>query len=709
MRTLWRPLSVVSGLLLLLTYLLIQSRSLDLVLRARMHEGLQALALHDAELTRDVLLARAGLLPHYDSLTQIGVKLRETLHTLRRESAAVSGDAARDLGPHVDALTRVVQEKMTLVEYFKSDNALLRNSSTYFAHAGPTLGERLRAGGRAPPAEITALSQAMFGFIQSPEAAAGQEASRALERLSRVPALRADGEALALATHGWFIVEMLPQVDALLRQIVAAPIMARADAVQDVVLQHSNRIEARAQVFRVLLYLVAVVLLGYLLYQFGRLRASARDLRRANLDLEREIAEHQQAADALRTSEERFRTITESANDAIVSADRSGRIVSWNAKAEAIFGYRADEILGTSLVRLVPERYRRAHEARFVEWAGAGVSRLAGQTMEFAGRRKDGSEFPLEISFSIWSTAQGQYVTGMIRDLSARKRLEETTRQQELQLIQANKMTALGTLVSGVAHEINNPNQLVLMNVRVLSDAWGDALEILDLRHQEQGEFSLAGLGYAEMRATIPTLFQEVQDGARRIERIVRDLKDFARPPAGGTRNPFVLNDAVQRALRMLAHSIRTQTRRFEVTLASDMPMMEGDVQQIEQVVVNLVINALEALPDPDRGVRVTTAFDPGERRVVLEVRDEGVGIPPEHLARLCDPFFTTKRESGGTGLGLAITSSLVRGHGGRLTFSSEPGRGTRVVVRLPLSGAGDQPAGQREASPDAEAVLGTS
>jgi PAS domain S-box-containing protein len=709
MSTLWKPLSVVSGLLLLLTYLLIQSQSPDLVLRARMHEGLQTLALHDAELTRDVLLARAGLLPHYDSLTQSRLKLRETLDTLRRESAAVSGTAAREIGPQVDALTSAVQEKLTLVEYFKADNALLRNSSNYFAHVGQTLGERLRAGSPAPPAEITALAQAMLRFMQSPEAAVGQEASRSLERLSRVPALRADGEALSLATHGWLIVEVLPQLDALLREIAAAPIMARVDAVQDVVIRHANRIEARAQVFRVLLYLVAVVLLGYLLYQFGRLRASARVLHRANVDLEREIGEHQQAADALRTSEERFRAITESANDAIVSANRSGQIVSWNAKAEAIFGYRPDEILGKSFVHLLPERHHRAHEARFAEWAAAGASQLAGQTLEFPGRRKDGSEFPLEVSFSTWSTGQGHHVTGLIRDLSARKQLEETTRQQELQLIQANKMTALGTLVSGVAHEINNPNQLVLMNAKVLSDAWGDALEILDARQQERGEFALGGLGYAEMRANIPTLLQEVQDGARRIERIVRDLKDFARPPAGGTRKPFVLNDAVQRAVRLLAHSIRTKTCRFEVTLASDMPVVEGDVQQIEQVVVNLVINALEALPDRERGVLVTTAFDPAERAVVLEVRDEGVGIPPEHLGRLCDPFFTTKRESGGTGLGLAITSSLVRGHGGRLTFSSEPGRGTRAVVKLPRSGAGDHPAGQRAPSPDAEEVVGTS
>ena len=344
------------------------------------------------------------------------------------------------------------------------------------------------------------------------------------------------------------------------------------------------------------------------------------------MNLQREIAERRQAAAALRTSEERFRAITESANDAIVSVDAHGRIVSWNAKAEVIFGYRSDEIVGESLVTLMPTRYHRLHSARLAERVAVRAARMAGQTLEFTGRRQDGREFPLEISFSTWSMAGARYVTGMIRDLSARKQLEETTRQQELQLIQANKMTALGTLVSGVAHEINNPNQLVLMNSGLLSDAWRDALEVLDSR-QGEGDFTLAGLPYSEMRTTIATLLEEVRGGARRIERIVADLKDFARPPAGGVRNPFVLNDVVRRALRLLAHSIQLRTNRFEVVLDGDVPVVEGDAQQIEQVVVNLVMNAPESLPDRERRVRVTTTFDRDERAVILEVSDEGVGI----------------------------------------------------------------------------------
>lgn len=701
---LWKPLSVVGALFVLLTYLFVYSRSPDL--KARMYEGVQTLSLHDAELTRDVLLARAGLLPNYDSLAQSELKLREALDALRRESRSVSADAAREIGAHVDGLTRVLQDKLTMVEYFKSDNALLRNSSTYFTHAGQMLGERLRPGSSAPAAEITALSQAMLRLLQSPDPAAEQVARRDLDRLTRVPALPPDGDALA--AHGKLIVEMLPQVDSLVRQIVAAPIPARVEALEEVVGRYSDRIEARAQVFRILLYLVAMILVGYVLYQFNRLRASARALRRANVSLEREIAERRQAAAALRASEERFRAITESANDAIVSVDDGGCIVSWNAKAETIFGYHADEILGAPLVRLMPQRHHQLQEARFGARVAARASRLAGQTMELTGRRKDGSEFPLEVSLSRWSTTLGHYLTGMIRDLSARKRLEETTRQQELQLIQANKMTALGTLVSGVAHEINSPTQLVLMTAGILHDAWNDALKILDSHQQEDGELSLAGLGYDEMRATIPTLLREVHDGARRIERIVGDLKDFARP-SSRTRNPFVLNDAVNRALRLLAHTIRTRTHQFEVALASDVPALEADAQQVEQIVVNLVMNALEALPDRERGVRVSTAFDAGQRSAVLEVRDEGVGIAAEHLARVCDPFFTTKRETGGTGLGLAITSSLVRAHGGRLTFSSEPGRGTRAVVTLPISGAADALAEHSRARLDAKEPLGRS
>jgi PAS domain S-box-containing protein len=288
-------------------------------------------------------------------------------------------------------------------------------------------------------------------------------------------ALNWDGIANTLEAHAEMDLLHLSQMNTTWPELLAK---LQAAAFQDAVLRYATRVEARAQRFRVLLYLVAVMLLGYLLYQFARLRANARDLRRANADLELEMSERQQAVAALRTSEERFRAITESANDAIISADSAGHIVSWNARAEAIFGYTAEEILGAPLTRLMPACCRADHAQRFAQWSATGAAHLIGTITEFSGVRKDGNEFPLKMSLSTWSTAHGHYVTGIIRDLTAHKQLQETTRQQELQLIQAKKMTALGTLVSGVAHEINSPNQVVLMNAGVLAKAWDDAVDI---------------------------------------------------------------------------------------------------------------------------------------------------------------------------------------------------------------------------------------
>jgi polar amino acid transport system substrate-binding protein len=188
------------------------------------------------------------------------------------------------------------------------------------------------------------------------------------------------------------------------------------------------------------------------------------------------------------------------------------------------------------------------------------------------------------------------------------------------------------------------------------------------------------------MRDTIPMLVRDIYESAQRIERIVNDLMDFARPgpPEGlGRVNVYA---AAQRALRLLTPLIARRTTRFHTQFGSDVPPIHGDAQQVEQVVVNLVVNALEALPNAMCGVTLSTRFDAEENCIILEVEDEGNGIPAEHLPRLTEPFFTTKHERGGTGLGLAITSALVRAHGGSLSFTSAPGAGTRARVTVPCA-----------------------
>ena len=658
-RTPWPPLTMVLGLLLLLTYLLFQSRMPAPTHDTHFHAALQDVALYDVQLTRDVLLARAGLLPHVDSLVQTSRALLQALATLQPGRAEPAGEMAMVLHQQVDLLTTVLEQKLRLVENFTTDNALLQNSLLYVLHAGHVLPMQTAAGGQTPvDAEVGRLSHTLLRLLQNPQSPVGTELMDILDRLPHVPLLQQELDLLA--THGRRVVALLPQVDTLLRQLLRVPSTRHLQALHAAVVQYDARRAARAQVFRLLLYLVAIALLGALLLLFIRLQAKAQ---------------------ALRTSEEHFRAITETASEAIISADQTCNIVSWNAAATLMFGYEAPEALGMSLLRLLPARCRTAVTARLVPGDTPDQLRTP---VELLGLRKDGSEFPLDISLSTWTTAHGTYVTGMLRDLTARKHLEEQTRQQELQLIQANKMTALGTLVSGVAHEVNNPNQLVLMNTQMLTDTWDDAVPILDAYAQEAGDFRLGGLPYAEMRHTLPLLIEDLHAGAQHIARIIHDLRDFARPNSRRCQEPACLNDAVQRGVRLLRHLIHRKTTHFQVDLAESMPPVWGDAQHLTHVVVNLVVNALEALPDTGCGVRVSTRYVPEDHDLVLEIADQGAGIAPQHLAHLCDPFFTTKAARGGTGLGLAITANLVHAHGGQLTFESAPGQGTCVRVTLP-------------------------
>lgn len=271
----------------------------------------------------------------------------------------------------------------------------------------------------------------------------------------------------------------------------------------------------------------------------------------------------------------------------------------------------------------------------------------------------------------------------LAREAEERKRALEELRLHQAKLVQADKMASLGILVSGVAHEINNPNGLVLLNLPILRDVYHDAAELLESRYREEGDFMLGGLPYSRMREEVPHMLEEMTAGATRIKRIVEELKDFARPDVVDRMEPFPLNRVVQAAVRLVEPSLRKATAHFSADYGAGLPPVRGNPLRIEQVVVNLLINACQALPDPGRAIAVATAHDCATGMVVLTIRDEGVGIPADHLSRLTDPFFTTKRETGGTGLGLSISAGIVQEHGGSLSFESSPGAGTTATVRL--------------------------
>jgi polar amino acid transport system substrate-binding protein len=257
--------------------------------------------------------------------------------------------------------------------------------------------------------------------------------------------------------------------------------------------------------------------------------------------------------------------------------------------------------------------------------------------------------------------------------------------EKQKQLVQNEKQASLGQLVSGIAHEINNPIQFIHANMAVLSEALGDLLPVLDAQGAALPGLRIARLDYPFFRQQLPTLLGDMSDGAARIAAIVRDLKTFARRDEGRLDEHVDLNEAVRTSMRLL----HAQLKRFRVKedLDPDLPRVEGNLTQLEQVVVNAVQNAAQAVEGrADGEIRVRTRVEGAGGHVRLSIEDNGPGIAPEVMDRIFDPFFTTKQRTGGTGLGLAITYGIVEQHRGRIEVDTEVGAGTAFHFLLPLN-----------------------
>jgi len=695
MKGVYKHAAVLLALAILLTWLFNESRDADRQWRRRLQDQLRTIELHDAQLSRDALLTRAGQLPNYDPLMHDRLRLRADLAALEAISGSGSSGTERLVHDHRIALETAVNDKLAQVEQFKTGFARTRNSLAYLTRPAAALddeatSQRLRAGDSAR------LQQALLRFIPTLEAPGEVRA-----QLDAAGAPFAEDSLPNLLLHGRLIVAELPAVDATLRQLVEVPTSKAAKDFEGALLAFDAQAETRAQVVRYALYFFSLLLLGYLVHLFMLIRASARRLTASHASLQLAVAEQAQTEVALKASEQRFRSITQFANEAIFTVDAQGNIVSWNVGATQMFGYQAGEILNRPLTLLMPARPGRVPGQGLAHWRDD--ERPAAGTVEATGVRRDGSEFAVEIGRSKWSTPQGAFETGIVRDISERRRLQAIAREQELQLAQANRMTSIGLLVSGVAHEVSNPNQWIMHNASAIEKAWADAIDILDEHAQRQGPFTLGGLPYEEMRQKVPEMARGILEGTRRIAAIVANLKDFARPRLPGVDDAFDLDESVLRAIALLRWLIRQRTERFSVEPGAGLPPARGNAGQIEQVIVNLLTNALESLPDTARAVSVRTRFDAAADRLQLIVEDEGCGIAPEHLAHLCDPFFTTRREQGGTGLGLAISASIVRAHHGTLDYESVPGQGTRATLSLQRASA--QGAGAGDGDSDAHAV----
>ena len=277
-------------------------------------------------------------------------------------------------------------------------------------------------------------------------------------------------------------------------------------------------------------------------------------------------------------------------------------------------------------------------------------------------------------------------VANTLAGIIIRKEAEKEVKLKQSQLIQADKMASLGIVVSGVAHEINNPNNFIMSSTALLSDFWQDALHVLTEYYGTYGEFFLGGLPFSDVREVVPGVLKGITDGSERIKNIVDDLRDFTRQEKADLNENFNVNEVIRASISILSGQIKKYTDDFHLNLGENLPIVKGNTQKIEQVLINLILNALQALPNRHCGVWLSTSFDKKSGSVIIHVKDEGTGIPEEILSQIIEPFFTTKANSEGIGLGLSISYSIIKEHQGILEFESQPGKGTTAIVKLPTN-----------------------
>ncbi|BCR06373.1 hypothetical protein DESUT3_34420 [Desulfuromonas versatilis] len=393
----------------------------------------------------------------------------------------------------------------------------------------------------------------------------------------------------------------------------------------------------------------------------------------------RDISRMKQAQSRLLDSETRFRrlsvefqTLLDGIPERIIHLSPEMKIIWANRSAAAGEGRKAAAVTG----HLCHQRFH--HSAQPHPDCPVQKSFRSGRVESAKITDADGSVWGVKAFPQKTPEGQVASVIEMASDIT-----ERIQHQQEAE--RTGRLASLGELSAGVAHEINNPNGLILLNLPFLSEAFADAMPILDAWHRQQGEYSLGGLEFSRVREEIPKVFEEMIDSGQRIRAIVEDLKNFVRRNGEAPRERFDLNRAVQTSLRLTSNTLRQATERFTTALAEQLPPVLGNSQRIEQVLVNLIQNACQALPDRNRGIHLETAHDAPQKQVVLRLRDEGCGIPPQAIPRITDPFFTTKRDTGGTGLGLSVSARIVKDHGGSLSFDSAPGKGTCVTLSLPV------------------------
>lgn len=380
--------------------------------------------------------------------------------------------------------------------------------------------------------------------------------------------------------------------------------------------------------------------------------------------------------------------VFENAPDASVVFKVGGQIVRANSKAAKMLGYDSVEQMTGEENTWYGHMAFPGREG-FREYMARADRCGTVPPRKFTLAHKDKSiQVPAEVTISPVHREKGEPEMFVLnaREASACMEMEKEKKLKWERMGDEKVKSAVSALLANAVHEINNPANYVTLNTPLVMEIWEGVTPILNRRMDRIGDYQVTkGFMYSEVREILPKICSFIMEGGLRIGQIVSDLRRFSddSAPLANFRNVDV-NEAISSAIAFTDHLIKDSTKNFTFS-STELPPVYGNFRLIDQLAANLIKNACQALPDREKGIFVSTYHDRICNKVVILVHDEGVGIPPEDLPSVFDPFFSTKRGNGGTGLGLSVCNRIVENHGGKIEIESTLGEGTRVKVMFPL------------------------
>jgi PAS domain S-box-containing protein len=419
-----------------------------------------------------------------------------------------------------------------------------------------------------------------------------------------------------------------------------------------------------------------------------KINRQKEELEEANVLLKQEIDVRKQAEASLKEREEIYRTLVETSPDVIILSDaKDGRIIFANQQCMRLSGYSNVEEMRkhvNNIFNFIDEkdRYRAYQNAEKIK-KGDFV-----KYNEYMVRSKDGTLIAVEIRTALIKDTGGrsQYFLSVISDIRERKEAEKREKIRQEKLIQADKMISLGTLMSGIAHEINTPLASIKMNSEIFDRVWHDVVPVLDEHYVKDKDFSMAGIPYEDSKTRLEDLMTGLKESSGRIEKIINDLRDYSRPSDALPVESIDINKVIESSVNLTQNMLKKSTKKFSINLTEHSPHIRGNSLKLEQVFINLIKNACQSLVDNSKKIELSTTYEKEKNQILIKVMDEGIGIKEEDMKYITAPFFTTRREQGGTGLGLYISLQIVHDHKGRMVFQSQEGKGTTVTVILPVN-----------------------